>query len=132
MIVWSIDSLILQSITQDRILTMLIPYVYHVHSISLLQSYMEDQILWYIHVCVCIIYLYIMCVDVVSLLQSNTQDQILLQWEGGDSATMHVLVVHAMIILLTYGPPNGKCMQEMIAVIEKKYTEWPQMIVLTL
>ncbi|XP_022317209.2 integrator complex subunit 1-like [Crassostrea virginica] len=39
---------------------------------------------------------------------SNTQDQILLQWEGGDSATMHVLVVHAMIILLTYGPPNGE------------------------
>ncbi|KAK3090472.1 hypothetical protein FSP39_012133, partial [Pinctada imbricata] len=37
---------------------------------------------------------------------SNTQDQIILQWEGGDSATMHVLVVHAMIILLTYGPPN--------------------------
>lgn len=67
-----------------------------------------------------------MYVDVVSLLQSNTQDQILLQWEGGDSATMHVLVVHAMIILLTYGPPNGKCMQEMIAVIEEKYTEWPQ------
>lgn len=51
-----------------------------------------------------------MYVHVVSLLQSNTQDQILLQWEGGDSATMHVLVVHAMIILLTYGPPNGKCM----------------------
>lgn len=75
---------------------------------------------------------YIMYVDVVSLLQSNTQDQILLQWEGGDSATMHVLVVHAMIILLTYGPPNGKCIQEMIAVIEEKYTEWPQMIVLTL
>lgn len=61
-----------------------------------------------------------MYVDVVSLLQSNTQDQILLQWEGGDSATMHVLVVHAMIILLTYGPPNGKCIQEMIAVIEEK------------
>ncbi|OWF40859.1 integrator complex subunit 1-like [Mizuhopecten yessoensis] len=38
---------------------------------------------------------------------SNTQDQILLQWKGGDSATMHVLVVHAMIILLTYGPPKG-------------------------
>lgn len=75
---------------------------------------------------------YIMYVDVVSLLQSNTQDQILLQWEGGDSATMHVLVVHAMIILLTYGPPNGKCIQEMIVFIEKRYTEWPQMIVLTL
>ncbi|VDI74206.1 integrator complex subunit 1 [Mytilus galloprovincialis] len=37
---------------------------------------------------------------------SNTQDQILLQWKEGDSATMHILVVHAMIILLTYGPPN--------------------------
>ncbi|KAJ8318167.1 hypothetical protein KUTeg_003258 [Tegillarca granosa] len=37
---------------------------------------------------------------------SNTQDQIILQWAGGDSATMHVLVVHAMIILLTYGAPN--------------------------
>lgn len=97
-----------------------------------MQSYIQDQILWYIHVNVCIMYAYIMYVDVVSLLQSNTQDQILLQWEGGDSATMHVLVVHAMIILLTYGPPNGKCIQEMIAVIEEKYTEWPQMIVLTL
>lgn len=97
-----------------------------------MQSYIQDQILWYIHVNVCIMYAYIMSVDVVFLLQSNTQDQILLQWEGGDSATMHVLVVHAMIILLTYGPPNGKCIQEMIAVIEEKYTEWPQMIVLTL
>ncbi|XP_033752257.1 integrator complex subunit 1-like [Pecten maximus] len=38
---------------------------------------------------------------------SNIQDQIILQWKGGDSATMHVLVVHAMIILLTYGPPKG-------------------------
>ncbi|CAG2249829.1 INTS1 [Mytilus edulis] len=38
---------------------------------------------------------------------SNTQDQILLQWKEGDSATMHILVVHAMIILLTYGPPNS-------------------------
>ncbi|GAB1607705.1 integrator complex subunit 1 [Argonauta hians] len=38
---------------------------------------------------------------------SNSQDQIILQWENGDSATMLVLVVHAMIILLTYGPPKG-------------------------
>ncbi|XP_060071544.1 integrator complex subunit 1-like [Ylistrum balloti] len=38
---------------------------------------------------------------------SNIQDQIILQWKGGDSATMHVLVVHAMIILLTYGSPKG-------------------------
>ncbi|BFZ03172.1 hypothetical protein BsWGS_06208 [Bradybaena similaris] len=37
---------------------------------------------------------------------SNTQDQILLQWEAGQSATVHVLVVHAMIVLLTYGKPR--------------------------
>lgn len=85
-------------------------YIMYVHSKALLQSNTHDPILWYIHEHVCIMYIYIMYVHVVSLLQSNTQDQILLQWEGGDSATMHVLVVHAMIILLTYGPPNGKCM----------------------
>lgn len=39
--------------------------------------------------------------------QSDTQDQILLQWENGETATMHVLVVHAMVILLSYGPPKG-------------------------
>ena len=39
--------------------------------------------------------------------QSNTQDQILLQWETGESATINVLLVHAMIILLTYGKPQG-------------------------
>ena len=48
------------------------------------------------------------CSVFVSLLQSNTQDQILLQWKEGDSGTMHILVVHAMIILLTYGPPKCK------------------------
>ncbi|GFS14002.1 integrator complex subunit 1, partial [Elysia marginata] len=37
---------------------------------------------------------------------SNTQDQIRLQWESGQSATMHVLVVRAMIILLSYGRPS--------------------------
>ncbi|CAL1532926.1 unnamed protein product [Lymnaea stagnalis] len=37
---------------------------------------------------------------------SNTQDQILLQWESGQSSTVHVLVVHAMIVLLTYGRPK--------------------------
>ena len=41
------------------------------------------------------------------VLQSNTQDQILLQWTSGKSATMNILVVHAMIILLTYGSPSG-------------------------
>ncbi|KAG8191071.1 hypothetical protein JTE90_008385 [Oedothorax gibbosus] len=36
---------------------------------------------------------------------SESQDQILIQWSSGESATMHILVVHAMIIVLTYGPP---------------------------
>ncbi|CAL1270879.1 unnamed protein product [Larinioides sclopetarius] len=36
---------------------------------------------------------------------SESQDQILIQWPSGESATMHILVVHAMIIVLTYGPP---------------------------
>ena len=41
--------------------------------------------------------------------QSNTQDQILLQWsDSGPSATMNILVVHAMVILLTYEKPTGK------------------------
>ncbi|XP_052774424.1 integrator complex subunit 1-like [Mya arenaria] len=39
---------------------------------------------------------------------SNTQDQIILQWETGESATMHILVVHAMIILLSYGPAHDE------------------------
>ncbi|KAK2152727.1 hypothetical protein LSH36_320g00001 [Paralvinella palmiformis] len=39
---------------------------------------------------------------------SNTRDQILLQWESGKSATINVLVVHAMIILLTYSEPKVK------------------------
>ncbi|XP_050391471.2 integrator complex subunit 1 [Patella vulgata] len=39
---------------------------------------------------------------------SNTQDQIILQWESGRSATMHILAVHAMIILLTYGAPDAE------------------------
>lgn len=43
---------------------------------------------------------------------SNTQDQILLQWKEGDSGTMHILVVHAMIILLTYGPPKCESQYE--------------------
>ncbi|KAL3877747.1 hypothetical protein ACJMK2_035409 [Sinanodonta woodiana] len=46
----------------------------------------------------------------------NTQDQIILQWECGESATMHILVVHAMIILLTYGPSEdfSKNYQELL------------------
>ncbi|XP_063961921.1 integrator complex subunit 1-like [Lytechinus pictus] len=39
---------------------------------------------------------------------SESQDQVFLRWPHGDSATMHILVVHAMIILLTYGEPKVK------------------------
>ncbi|KAL5232641.1 hypothetical protein ACI65C_000051 [Semiaphis heraclei] len=35
---------------------------------------------------------------------SENQDQILVTWAGGQECTLHILVVHAMIILLTYGP----------------------------
>lgn len=77
-------------------------------------------------------YAYIMYVDVVFLLQFNIQDQILLQWEGGDLVIMYVLVVYVMIIFFIYGFFNGKFIQEMIVVIEKRYIEWLQMIVLIL
>ncbi|XP_078691976.1 integrator complex subunit 1-like [Branchiostoma floridae x Branchiostoma belcheri] len=39
---------------------------------------------------------------------SESQDQIFLRWSTGEGATMHILVVHAMIILLTYGEPRGE------------------------
>ncbi|KAL3185664.1 hypothetical protein MRX96_028572 [Rhipicephalus microplus] len=35
------------------------------------------------------------------------QDHITLQWDSGETATMYILVVHSMIILLTYGPPES-------------------------
>lgn len=31
-----------------------------------------------------------------------------LRWTSGETATMHILVVHAMVILLTLGPPRCK------------------------
>lgn len=36
------------------------------------------------------------------------QDHIMVQWPSGETATMHILVVHSMIILLTYGPPENE------------------------
>ncbi|XP_026560396.1 integrator complex subunit 1 [Pseudonaja textilis] len=39
---------------------------------------------------------------------SESQDQVFLRWSGGETATMHILVVHAMVILLTLGPPQGE------------------------
>lgn len=41
-------------------------------------------------------------------LQSESQDQVFLRWTSGETATMHILVVHAMVILLTLGPPRGE------------------------
>uniref|UniRef100_A0A8C6XX02 Integrator complex subunit 1 n=1 Tax=Naja naja TaxID=35670 RepID=A0A8C6XX02_NAJNA len=38
---------------------------------------------------------------------SESQDQVFLRWSGGETATMHILVVHAMVILLTLGPPQA-------------------------
>ncbi|XP_049803946.1 integrator complex subunit 1 isoform X1 [Schistocerca nitens] len=35
---------------------------------------------------------------------SESQDQILITWSTGEESTMHILVVHAIIILLNYGP----------------------------
>ena len=45
-------------------------------------------------------------------LQQETQDQLFVQWSkdteySGKAATLHVLVIHAMIVLLTYGEPQG-------------------------
>ncbi|XP_016414989.1 integrator complex subunit 1-like [Sinocyclocheilus rhinocerous] len=38
---------------------------------------------------------------------SESQDQVFLRWTTGETATMHILVVHAMVILLTLGPPKA-------------------------
>ncbi|XP_052023556.1 integrator complex subunit 1 isoform X5 [Apodemus sylvaticus] len=38
---------------------------------------------------------------------SESQDQVFLRWTSGETATMHILIVHAMVILLTLGPPSS-------------------------
>ena len=40
-------------------------------------------------------------------------DQLFIQWSkdteyAGNAASIHVLVIHAMIVLLTYGEPKGE------------------------
>ena len=30
----------------------------------------------------------------------------LVQWQSREAATLHILVIHAMVVLLTYGPPK--------------------------
>ncbi|KAM4697768.1 integrator complex subunit 1 [Rhinophrynus dorsalis] len=39
---------------------------------------------------------------------SESQDQVFLRWTSGETATMHILVVHAIVILMTLGPPRGE------------------------
>ena len=39
---------------------------------------------------------------------SESQDEIRVTWNTNDESTMHILVVHAMVILLTYGPGQDK------------------------
>lgn len=41
-----------------------------------------------------------------TIIWSESQDHVLITWPNSDECTMHILVVHAMIILLTYGPVN--------------------------
>ncbi|KAH9505267.1 Integrator complex subunit 1 [Bulinus truncatus] len=57
---------------------------------------------------------------------SNTQDQILLQWESGQSATVHVLVVHAMIVLLTYGRPKEDIKHPENKLYNELFSMWIQ------
>ena len=37
-----------------------------------------------------------------------TNDQVEVQWSSGEWARLHITVVHAAIILLTYGSPSGR------------------------
>ena len=45
---------------------------------------------------------------------SESQDQILVTWNTGEESTMHILVVHAMIILLSYGPASDPSLFAML------------------
>lgn len=35
---------------------------------------------------------------------SESQDQILVTWPSGEQCTLYILVVHAMVIILAFGP----------------------------
>lgn len=57
---------------------------------------------------------------------SNTQDQIRLQWESGQSAVMHVLVVRAMIILLSYGRSSDDKKRGSSQFFDELFNIWVQ------
>lgn len=53
----------------------------------------------------------------VCVFQSESQDQVFLRWTTGETATMHILVVHAMVILLTMGPPKGNAVHRAVFAV---------------
>ncbi|XP_076057704.1 integrator complex subunit 1 [Oratosquilla oratoria] len=58
---------------------------------------------------------------------SENQDQIRIQWVSGEQAIMHILVVHAMVILLTYGPDNSPDLfYELLSLWFPQHEEMPQ------
>lgn len=58
---------------------------------------------------------------------SESQDQVRVQWATGDQAVMHILVVHAMVILLTHGPDNSHDLfHELLTTWFPEQEEMPQ------
>ncbi|KAG9476971.1 hypothetical protein GDO78_002385 [Eleutherodactylus coqui] len=66
-----------------------------------------DLILQVKYLFVAKLYCTILYLFLISFAQSDSQDQIFLRWTTGETATMHILIVHAIVILLTLGPPRG-------------------------
>ncbi|KAK7079233.1 Integrator complex subunit 1 [Halocaridina rubra] len=58
---------------------------------------------------------------------SESQDQVRIQWVSGEQAVMHILVVHAMVILLTHGPDNSPDLfHELLTTWFPEQEEMPQ------
>lgn len=58
---------------------------------------------------------------------SESQDQVRIQWASGEQAVMHILVVHAMVILLTHGPDNSPDLfHELLTTWFPEQEEMPQ------
>ncbi|MPC37822.1 Integrator complex subunit 1 [Portunus trituberculatus] len=58
---------------------------------------------------------------------SESQDQVRVQWATGEQAVMHILVVHAMVILLTHGPDNSHDLfHELLTTWFPEQEEMPQ------
>ena len=62
-----------------------------------------------------------------SISWSESQDQVRVQWATGEQAVMHILVVHAMVILLTHGPDNSHDLfHELLTTWFPEQEEMPQ------